>query len=190
MIDSTARQSLWKMVGAEEPIFVQLKDPAEPRLRCLPRRQPRGHSARSGLVLRVPKSCITHIVCHQSVNGVAFGCTEFDLRSILGVPQKAQQNYTGEVELLYGNEIYRCMGERFVECTVPDIGRFTVDGVEVLSVFEWLGGCEDVVEKALFRISRHHGIAYDNRDPHNGSITVFVKGRWDALLLPTQECQP
>jgi len=130
---------------------------------------------------------VTHIVCHQSVNGIAFGISENDLCEVLGRPDKVQRNYTGEVEYLYGNEIYRCFGEQLVECTIPDSGRFTIDSVEVLSVFAWLAGSDDVTDRAKFRISASHGIAYDFRDPNNGSITVFAKGRWDALLLPNSQ---
>jgi hypothetical protein len=131
----------------------------------------------------MPLSVSTHIVCHRSVNGLAFGISEDDLCEVLGRPEKAQRNYTGEVEYLYAGEIYRCFGGQLVECTIPDVGRFTIDGVSILSVFEWLEGCKGVVDKAKFRISTAHGIAYDFRDPSNGSITVFAEGRWDTLLL-------
>ena len=124
----------------------------------------------------------THIIAHQSLNGIQFGSTEDDLFEVLGPPDKAQKNYTGEAEYLYANEIYRCMSGRLVECTIPDTGRFTVDGMEILSIFEWLAACGDTVDRAKFRISTAYGIAYDWRDPDNGSITIFTKGRWDALI--------
>ena len=129
------------------------------------------------------RSVITHIVSHRSVNSLAFGFSENELCEVLGRPEKVQRNYTGEVEYLYGDEIYRCFEDQLVECTIPDAGRFTVNGVEVLSLFEWLAGCTDSVDRARFRISPSHGIAYDFRDPSKGSITVFAKGRWDALLF-------
>lgn len=125
---------------------------------------------------------VTRIVSHRSVDGVAFGWCEQELYEVLGPADKVQQNYTGEVEYLYADRIYRCLGDRLVECTVPDVGRFTVNGVAVLSVYEWLKGCGDFVDRAKFRISADTGIAYDRRDPDHGSITVFEKGRWDALL--------
>lgn len=127
-------------------------------------------------------SAVTHIVSHRSVNGLAFGFSEKELRETLGRPEKVQRNYTGEVEYLYGNEIYRCFEDQLVECTIPDVGRFTVNGVEVLSLFEWLAGCNDSIDRARFRISPSQGIAYDFRKPGHGSVTVFAKGRWDALL--------
>ena len=112
-----------------------------------------------------------------------FGCSENEIVERLGQPDKIAENYTGEVEMLFDTTIFRCLGDRFVECTFPDQGRFSIDGVEVLSVYDWLAGCTDAVDKARFRISLDHGVAYDYRDPNNGSITVFEKGRWDALLL-------
>lgn len=134
-------------------------------------------------------SPVTHIVSHRSVNGIAFGFSEDEIREVLGRPENVQRNYTGEIEYLYADEIYRCFDDQLVECTVPDTGRFTINGIEVLSVFEWLTGCDDVTDRAKFRISTSHGIAYDFRDPKNGSITVFAKGRWDALILPTASGQ-
>jgi hypothetical protein len=125
----------------------------------------------------------TVIHSHYSVNGVVFGCSEREIVELLGPADKIARNYTGEIEMLFGTTIFRCYGERFVECTLPDQGRISIDGVEVLSVFEWLTGCADVVDKARFRISLQHGVAYDYRDPQNGSITVFEEGRWDSLVL-------
>lgn len=125
----------------------------------------------------------TVIHSHYSVNGVAFGCCEQEVLDRLGRPDKVVENYTGEVEILFGTTIFRCFRDRFVECTFPDQGRFSINGVEVLSVFDWLTGCADVVDKARFRISLDHGVAYDFRDRKNGSITVFEKGRWDSLVL-------
>jgi hypothetical protein len=124
----------------------------------------------------------TVIHSHHDVNGTVFGSCEREIVELLGPPDKVAENYTGETELLFGDTIYRCFRDRFVECTVPDRGRFLIDGVEVLSVFDWLTGCPDVVNKARFRITLAHGIAYDFRDRHKGSITVFEKGHWDPLV--------
>jgi hypothetical protein len=117
-----------------------------------------------------------------SVNGIPFGTRLGDLYPLLGDPDQAQQNYTGEFEMAYGNTIYRCLGGRLVECTFPDRGRISVNGVEILSAFHWLGSLEDVLDIARFRVSPAYGIAYDYRDPQQGSITVFERGRWDTLL--------
>ena len=84
--------------------------------------------------------------------------------------------------MLYATSIYRCYANRFVECTVPDAGRFQVDEVTILSIFDWLGAQPDSIDRARFRISAGFGIAYDYRDPTNGSLTLFEKGRWDGLL--------
>jgi len=120
---------------------------------------------------------------HYCVNGAVFGSSEKDLSNLFGEPDKVARNYTGEVEMLFADTIYRCLNDRLVECTLPDRGRYSINGVDVLSVFDWLAGCDDAVDKARFRISLAEGIAYDFRDPQNGSITVFEKGRWDSLVL-------
>ena len=120
---------------------------------------------------------------HYGVDGVLFGCSKREILELLGEPDKVAENYTGEVEMLFGTTIYRCFEDRFVECTLPDRGRFSINGVEVLSVFDWLAGCADVVDKARFRISLDCGVAYDFRNRQSGSITVFEKGRWDWLVL-------
>ena len=125
----------------------------------------------------------TDIHSHYCVDGMVFGCSEQDILERLGQPDKVAENYTGEVEILFGSTIYRCYHDRLVECTFPDRGRFSINGVAVLSIFDWRAGCSDVVDKAWFRISLDNGIAYDFRDPANGSITVFEKGRWDSLVL-------
>jgi len=122
------------------------------------------------------------IQSHQSIDGLHFGMTLRDLIEQLGEPDQTAQNYTGEFELAYDDRIYRCLAGRLVECTFPDRGRFSVDGVEILSVFDWLAGLPNTVDLVKFRISLEHGIAYDYRDPDHGSITVFEHGRWDDLV--------
>ena len=119
----------------------------------------------------------------ESVNGIPFGCHLADLEAVLGHADKALENYTGELELLYGDSFYRLFNGRFVEATFPDSYRFNVDGISVLSMYEWLQGCSDVVDMAKFRISLAHGIAFDNRNQVHSSVTVFEKGRWDQLVL-------
>ena len=117
------------------------------------------------------------------VNGLPFGASLQDVEDLLGHADQALENYTGELELLYGDAFYRFFADRFVEATFPDTDRFKVDGLQILSMYEWLQGCRDVVDLAKFRISLSHGIAYDNRMPGNGSVTVFEQGRWDRLVL-------
>ena len=116
-----------------------------------------------------------------TVNGIPFGCTEGELTHRLGNPDKRAQNYTGEIELLYDATIYRCLGDRFVECTLPDDGPIEINGTHVLNLFEWLAAQADTVDRARFRVSLHLGIAYDYRFA-DGSITVFERGHWDHLL--------
>ena len=123
------------------------------------------------------------ILTLESVNGMPFGACLADLEAALGIADKQLENYTGELELLYGDCIYRLFDDRLVEATFPDTYRFAIDGLSVLSIYEWLQGCLDTVDLAMFRISLSHGIAYDNRNPRTGSITVFEKGRWDQVVL-------
>ncbi len=125
---------------------------------------------------------LVRIRVHASVNGLAFGTDTASLVAILGEPERAEHNYTGELEMRYDDVIYRCEADRFVECTFPD-GDVEVGGMRILSVYDWLRGCSDCLDLAKFRISLAQGIAYDNRDPRHGSITVFERGRWDALVL-------
>ena len=118
----------------------------------------------------------------RSINGVSFGISREEMLALLGEPSHFVQNPDGEVEFHYGGTIYRCFLNEFVECSFADQGVVSVDGIPVLSIFEWLAERNDVVDKARFRISLAHGIAYDYRFPEHGSITVFGRGRWDSLV--------
>ncbi len=125
-----------------------------------------------------------HIETLRVVDGLPFGASTGDLEGLYGQPDKSRENYTGEWELLYGDSIYRFFGDRLVEATFPAYHRFVVDGAAVLSPYQWLAGRPDVRDVARFRVAPTVGMAFDNRDPANGSITVFEAGRWDALLPP------
>jgi len=122
---------------------------------------------------------------HRRVNGFPFGAPPQELIEGLGPPDNALENYTGELEMLYVDSIYRFYANRFVECTLPATCRFVIDGVPVLSVFDWLLNQQDTIDKARFRVSLAQGMAYDFRDPEHGSLTIFEPGRWDMLLNRT-----
>ncbi len=122
------------------------------------------------------------IITHTAVNDLPFGAGPTDLISLVGQPDNALENYTCEMELLYGDVIYRFFEQRFVESSFADTCQFVIDGISVLSVFEWLSGQDDVVDKARFRVSLQQGIAFDFRFKDRGSITVFEEGRWDTIL--------
>ena len=100
----------------------------------------------------------------------------------LGEPEKNREVYGGELELLYQNTIFRFIGARLVECTLPDSGPLIIDDIPVINLFEWMSGLSDVVDRARFRVSLNAGIAYDYTDPTAGSITLFQPGHWDGLL--------
>lgn len=119
----------------------------------------------------------------EQINNLPWGISSEDLESLLGLADQVLENYTGEVEMLYEDSFYRFYQDRLVEATFPDEHQFHVDGVSVLSMFEWLSGCDDVVDMAKFRISLSQGIAYDYRIRGRGSVTVFEAGRWDALVV-------
>ena len=126
---------------------------------------------------------ITHITTHTAVNGITFGSACEALITRLGAPDQALQNYTGELEMLFGDTFYRFFDNRFVEATCPAIHHVVIDGTPRANLFDWLGAQADVVDKARFRISLAQGMAYDYRNPAAGSLTVFEPGRWDALVL-------
>lgn len=136
------------------------------------------------------RSPIARIACNLSVNSIRFGVSELHVASALvaetgGAPER-RVNHTGEVELLTAGSIYRVLDQRFVEATFPDHGpakyAAEIDGVVVLSVFDWLGQQPDAIDLARFRISQRCGIAYDYRNPNTGSYTVFTPGHWSGLL--------
>lgn len=132
---------------------------------------------------------VVDLQSNRSVNGIPFGCGERELRARLGAmygePHEERYNAADELELVVGPGIFRVFADRFVECTFPDPypagGHVRVDGVDVLSIFDWIAACPDAMDKARFRISLAHGIAYDHRDPRHGSITLYEAGRWDEL---------
>ncbi len=118
----------------------------------------------------------------RSINGIVFECPEHEVPAACGEPDRIRRNFDGEIELHYDTTIYRCAAGRFVECSFPATHRLVVNGVTVLDAFAWLAARADVVDKARFRIALDTGMAYDYRDPEHGSITVFGRGRWDALV--------
>lgn len=119
----------------------------------------------------------------EAVNGLPFGASSMRVRAQIGMPDEALENYTGEWEWRYGDSFYRFVEDQLVEATFPATCRFVIDGVPVLSVYEWLARQPDAVDKAKFRISLELGLAWDNRFPEHGSLTAFTAGRWDALVL-------
>ena len=119
---------------------------------------------------------------NYSVNGLVFGCSCQTLWERLGEPTRALENYNGELELLYDDYFFRCLNDRFVECTFPGTYQFYIRDVRILSVLDWLRGQPDHVEKARFHISPGASMAFDLTNPTAGSVTLFEPGRWDFLL--------
>ncbi|MEM9622599.1 MAG: hypothetical protein AAF993_13175 [Pseudomonadota bacterium] len=139
------------------------------------------------------RKLVIQISSLQRANGFDFGTPPETIINQLGLPDETLENYTGELELRYGECFYRFAGQQMVECTFPDAYQFVVNNVEILSMFRWLGSQPDHVDIAHFRISPGLGIAYDHRlipaPPDSSdaaqaadSVTVFTAGYWDALL--------
>lgn len=123
----------------------------------------------------------------MSVNGLPFAVPPQAVFAHVGEPDETRVNHDGEVEYLYRLEgrhavIYRCFHERLVECTFPDRGPIIVAGQAVVSAAPWIRAQPGALDVARFWISPAHCIAYDHRDPENGSITVFRQGHWDTLI--------
>lgn len=122
----------------------------------------------------------------EGVDELQFGCSELTLCDRLGEIEARRQNHDGEIELLVGGAIFRCLNDAFVECTFPDTEKqrviAEVGGAPLLSVFAWLGGQPDVLDRAWFRVSLTVGMAYDHRSAAQSSFTVFAPGHWDSLL--------
>ncbi len=126
------------------------------------------------------------IIPGQGVDELRFGMSMVALTRSLGPVDAVRENHDGEIELLCGGAIFRCLADRFVECTFPDTDdhrvRAYIHGVPVLSVHAWLGAQPDKVDRAFFRISLAQGMAYDKRGQDHASYTVFAPGHWDKLL--------
>ena len=123
------------------------------------------------------------IVCNRSVAGVEFGASQSQLKANLldaaDTPATFRVNFDGELEWHLDGAIYRLRDDQFVEATFPDHGeqRYAprIDGIAVLSVFDWLAGQPDVVNMARFRISQARGILEEEH--HNVWGTNILKGR-------------
>ena len=63
-----------------------------------------------------------------------------EVLEILGEPEKNRKVYSGELELLYQNTIFRFIDTRLVECTLPDPGPVIIGEIPVINLFEWLSG--------------------------------------------------
>ena len=127
------------------------------------------------------------VTAGQAVNGLPFGVSPDDIFLHVGEPDETRINFDGEVEYLYRLDarhavIYRCQHQRLVECTFPDTGPIIVNGQAVVAAGPWIAAQDGALDVARFWISPQHCIAYDRRDPGNGSITVFRSGHWDALI--------
>jgi hypothetical protein len=122
-----------------------------------------------------------------SVNGLPFSVSPDAVLLSLGDPDEVRLTESGEVEYVFSLDerhavIYRCQDQRLVECTFPDYGPIVMNGLPILSAKPWIAAQADALHIARFWISPAHCIAYDDRDPANGSFTVYRRGHWDQLL--------
>ncbi len=123
----------------------------------------------------------------MAVNGLSFSVSPDDVFTHVGAPDETRVNFDGEVEYLYRLDehhavIYRCFHQRLVECTFPDLGPLIINGQAIVSAGPWIASQPGALDIAKFWISPEHCIAYDHRNPANGSITVYRHGHWDALI--------
>jgi hypothetical protein len=126
-----------------------------------------------------------------AINGLMFSAPPAAIIEAEGEPDDVRMNHSGETEYVYRQDnahtvIFRCFQNRFVECTYPDFGSIIIDELPVVSARPWIAVQTGVLHVAKFWISPRHCIAYDHRDPANGSITVFRAGHWDHVIQQAQ----
>jgi hypothetical protein len=129
---------------------------------------------------------------HSSVADLPFGAKREALHRA-GSPVREGLNRLGELELDYGDMVYRFEDNRFVEATFPlpimlEIGEHRVDGHSLVA---WLRQHDPFYREAHgFAIAPSFGIAVDldDADPQQWT-TAFAAGRWDKMSChPTRRC--
>jgi hypothetical protein len=122
---------------------------------------------------------------HNSVADLPFGATRETLRRV-GTPPREHLNRLGELELDYGDMVFRFEHNRFVEATFPlpvmlEIGEHRVDGRSLVAWLRQHDPCYREVHG--FAVAPSFGIAVDldDDDPQQWT-TAFAAGRWDKLL--------
>jgi hypothetical protein len=86
----------------------------------------------------------------------------------VGDAAHVMQIFGRELELAYGDTVIRLINNHFVECTFPDLGLMEINELTVITVFQWLNGFEDTLDRAGFRVCPTQSIAYDYRNPNAG----------------------
>jgi hypothetical protein len=124
---------------------------------------------------------------HKSVGGVPFGASRTAL-SEAGSPLRESVNRLGELELDFGQIVYRFKGDRFVEATFPLPSILELNGqrVEGCSLLAFLrlhdSGFREVHG---FVVAPNLGLAVDLDDGDDDNprhwTTAFSAGRWDNI---------
>tara|TARA_A100001015_G_scaffold299927_1_gene384644 strand:+ start:1144 stop:1521 length:378 start_codon:yes stop_codon:yes gene_type:complete len=116
------------------------------------------------------------------IDKVRFGQSPREVSDLFGTPDHMRDMPSGEFEMLYGEQIYRFLNFRLVECAWPDDGPVQIDGQTVLNLFNWLSTQSDCKDRARFRICNPLGIAFDYRESDQGHIVIYEAQHWDGLI--------
>jgi len=121
---------------------------------------------------------------HKSVDNIAFGATRAALHNI-GTPVRERSNRLGELELDYGQIVYRFEHDRFVEATFPLPAVLEIDGqqVEGSSLIAFLRQHDPCFREVHgFAVAPSFGLAVDlDDDDPSRWTTAFALGRWDKI---------
>lgn len=117
----------------------------------------------------------------KSVDGVPFGTSPSALTS-QRKPLRESINRSGELEVDFGDIVYRFAEEKLVEATfaLPESLVINDEIVSGASLISFLSQKDPAfAERHGFAIAPNLGIAVDLDDENKHWTSVFVKGRWD-----------
>jgi hypothetical protein len=121
---------------------------------------------------------------HKSVGELAFGARPAALHNA-GNRVRERLNRRGELELDFGQIVYRFEHDRFVEATFPLPTMLVIDDqqVEGGSLITFLRQHDpDFREVHGFAVAPSFGLAVDlDEDDPNHWTTAFAAGRWDDI---------
>jgi hypothetical protein len=124
------------------------------------------------------------IRAHKSVGDLPFGATRAALHKA-GTPVRERLNRLGELELDYGQIVYRFEHDRFVEATFPlpavlEIDDQRVEGSSLIAFLRQHDPCFREVHG--FAVAPSFGLAVDlDDDDPTRWTTAFALGRWDKI---------
>lgn len=133
---------------------------------------------------------MTIIVPYNSVGPITFELNEDSVRSTLNAPLSARANTSGELELVFSEQIVRLSPNAgVVEVSVLPEGKPTVSGVEVFTQPDALQVLLHLAETAWetvgFLVFSKLGVAITglhDGDKSQRAVSAFTRGRWDELV--------